>query len=522
MRTPSALLSFRNSLPVKLAVIAAIIFFAVTALRMLSLDQLAQVDAVSEQVRNRWLESVRDLGNLTHHIADVRIMEGEALVGSGQPGIDGFGKDLQQALDRVDQDLDRYRSLQHDDDEIQSLRTFLEAWSEHSRYAQQIASLAASGQKTELTGLFAGAAHSSYARASNALRDLTGITELKAVSASKIAADTIAQAQSFISDLILATLALFASLAVYIWLSFSRPLLDLAARMRRLATHDTTFAIPYENRRDEIGEMARSLVVFQRNIVELLESRKKLARQAGILTGLLEKERALAIEQRNFITTMSHEFRTPLTLIDGNAQRLFATRERVTPAQIADRAHRIRAAVFQMTNLVVSLTSAMEMTDSSVALRTRPFDLSKLLRDLVSYYRAVGDHGAIEEEFGEVPQEMTGDPELLHYAFSNLISNAFKYSPENGIVTLTARLDGGFVEVAVEDRGIGIPPGEIERVRERFYRGSNVDSIPGTGVGLHLVDRIVQQHGGRLNIASELGKGTCVTVSLSLDGDRPA
>jgi len=85
-------------------------------------------------------------------------------------------------------------------------------------------------------------------------------------------------------------------------------------------------------------------------------------------------------------------------------------------------------------------------------------------------------------------------------------------------VTLEASAHGGFVEIVIEDRGVGIPRNEIGHVRERYYRASNVGSIAGTGMGLHLVDEIVRQHGGRLEIESEEGKGTRITVLLPVDG----
>jgi two-component system OmpR family sensor kinase len=173
--------------------------------------------------------------------------------------------------------------------------------------------------------------------------------------------------------------------------------------------------------------------------------------------------------------------------------------------------------VFRLTSLVSSLTGAMEMSSAPIQPRTRRFDLSAMLRDLARYYREIGLGEALDEQVAELPREINGDPELLHYAFSNLISNAFKYSPEGGIVTLAASTKDGFVEVVVEDRGVGIPLEDIDRVRERYYRGSNVGSIPGTGVGLHLVDRIVRQHGGALEIDSEVGRGTRMTVSLPIE-----
>jgi signal transduction histidine kinase len=357
---------------------------------------------------------------------------------------------------------------------------------------------------------------SSFQQANNALRGLMDLTEQKADVARQVAADTITQGQRFISDLIFAVLFLFVALTLYVWSSFSRPLLVLTGRMRRLAAHDTNFLVPYESRHDEIGDVARALGVFRRNTVELLESRKSLATQAEILADTLEKERALADEQRNFVTTMSHEFRTPLTSIDGQAQRLIATADRATPDQISDRAHRIRAAAFRMTSLVLSLTGAVEMAHGPIEPRIRSFDISKMLHELLSYYSGIGMGDVLKERIGKLPEEMIGDPDLLYYAFSNLISNAFKYSPEGGIVSLKASAENGHVEVVIEDHGLGIPAGEIDRVRERFYRGSNVGSIPGTGVGLHLVDQIVRRHGGAFQIESEVGRGTRMTVSLPI------
>jgi signal transduction histidine kinase len=294
-------------------------------------------------------------------------------------------------------------------------------------------------------------------------------------------------------------------------------LFELASLMRRLASYDTEFSIRFERRRDEIGAVARALAVFRRNTIELLESRKRLSNQAEVLTRSLDKERALATEQRNFINTMSHEFRTPLMAIDGHAQRLIATRERAQPSEIADRAEKIRAGAFRMTSLVASLVNAMELAHGDLRARMRPFDLKGMLESLARYYAEIGVGGGLEARFGQIPT-VIGDRELLYQVFSNLVSNAFKYSPDQSMVTLGASAHDGVVEVAVEDRGLGIPRDEIRRIRERYYRASNVGSIPGTGMGLHLVDEIVRQHGGRLEIESEEGKGTRVVVFLPVDG----
>jgi signal transduction histidine kinase len=512
--------SLRSSLPAKLALVATLFVLAVLGVRDLTLDRLGHVDAVSGEVRNRWLSSIRILERLNQNVTTSRIEEAEILlnrnISGSWPGLD----DLRRSLNQVEQDIARYRSFLHDSDETKAFDDFLKAWAEHGQHAQDLISLAQNGQWDEAMTQFEDPGGPNFTQARAALRRLVDLTEQKADAARHAAAEAIVQAQRFVSDLIVALLFLFVVLTLYLWNSFSRPLLALAKCMQHLASYDTDFSVPFTNRRDEIGDVARSLVVFRRNTVELLESRKSLAAQAEILTAALERERALAVEQRNFIRTMSHELRTPLTSIDGQAQRLIATKDRSTPDQIADRAHKIRAAVFRLVSLIVSLTGAMEISNGSTP-RIRPFNLPGILLDLRRYYSEIGMDGTLEERIEDLPNEMTGDPELLYYAFSNLISNAFKYSPEGGIVTLAARAENSYVEVTVEDRGLGIPVDEIDRVRERFYRGSNVGSIPGTGAGLHLVDEIVRQHGGRLTIDSEVGRGTRMTVFLPIASANP-
>jgi signal transduction histidine kinase len=310
-------------------------------------------------------------------------------------------------------------------------------------------------------------------------------------------------------------LALFAGLAFYLWRSFSHPLLQLAGSMRRLALNDTHFTIPLENRRDEIGEMARSLAVLRRNTVELLETRRNLAMQADLLAGTLKKEQELTAAQRNFLTTMSHEFRTPLTYIDGHAQRLIATRDHAAPEQIAERAGKIRSAVFQMTSLVASLTAEMEMLNEPGEVQKRLFDPGVMLRSVIDYYKDIDLKVHFDERLGQLPK-IRGDEKLLRRAFTNLISNAIKYSPEGGLVEISGKTGSGTIDICVVDHGIGIPAGELHRVRERFFRGSNAGSIAGTGIGLSLVQQIVDQHGGRMTIASELDRGTKVTVLLPI------
>jgi two-component system OmpR family sensor kinase len=505
------MLFLRRSAPAKLAFIAILFIVAVILVRSLSLGSLADVDIASSEIRNRWLESIQILGNLRHHVARVRTEEAELLPGGAEDKSTG----VLHYITLATQDIADYRAIHHDPDEIEAFETFANDWQTHLEREKALAALAASGKNTEAIAFFHGDAFATFRKAARELRQLVDLTHTKAQGARARGRQTITTAQRFISDLILATLALFAGLAFYLWHSFSRPLLHLAGSMRRLSLNDTHFSIPLESRRDEIGEMARSLAVLRRNTVELLESRKNLAMQADILSSTLGKERELTAAQRNFLTTMSHEFRTPLTYIDGHAQRLIATRDHATPAQIGERAEKIRSAVFQMTSLVASLTAEMEMLSAPAKPEKRIFDPAEMLHSLIDYYKEMDLKVHFDERLDGLP-EISGDPKLLRCAFSNLVSNAMKYSAEGGLVEISGKAGNGTVEICVADHGIGIPPAELQRVHERFFRASNVGSIPGTGIGLSLVEQIVEQHGGQLTIDSKLCEGTRVIVSLPI------
>jgi signal transduction histidine kinase len=115
-----------------------------------------------------------------------------------------------------------------------------------------------------------------------------------------------------------------------------------------------------------------------------------------------------------------------------------------------------------------------------------------------------------------VPREASADERLLRHIFSNLIGNAIKYSPAGSPVEFEIRPEGRHAICVIRDRGVGIPLEDRERLFQAFHRGANVRDIPGTGLGLTIVKRCVELHGGTLQLDSRPGQGTTVTVSLPL------
>jgi signal transduction histidine kinase len=230
----------------------------------------------------------------------------------------------------------------------------------------------------------------------------------------------------------------------------------------------------------------------------------------------LAEEQRLAALQRNFVSMASHEFRTPLSIIDGHAQRLIAMRDRCGAAEIAERASKVRNAVGRMVELMDNLIGSGRLIDAQVELYFHAVesDLRPVLREVCQVQRELSPNLQILEAVVPDPLRVLGDVNLLTQVFGNLLSNAVKYSPNGGLIKFSARLDADQVVIAVEDQGLGIAERDKSRIFERYYRGSNTAGIGGTGVGLHLAKLMVDLHHGTIEVDSIEGQGSRFTVRL--------
>src|SRR5262249_52919453 len=152
-----------------------------------------------------------------------------------------------------------------------------------------------------------------------------------------------------------------------------------------------------------------------------------------------------------------------------HAQRLNKLRDRIGVEEIVTRADKIRAAVLRMTHLIDNLLTSTRLLESGAGLYFHPqeVDLHDLVHDVCQLHRESSPGSTIVEDLSNRSLNMVGDPKLLSQVFDNLLSNAIKYSPGGGAVRITLRaVDGGHT-VAVEDRGIGIPAADVERLFER-------------------------------------------------------
>ena len=507
-----------QSIRFHLAAVFLLCFSLVAVLGMFSIWRLSNFNLLSADVAQIWLPTTRALGDLNNFTSDFRAIEGSNLLSSDPARTAATEKDMAE-LDRTIATAERaFEHIRHDEAVENLYRRFKERWTGYRTIVNDMLDLSRHDRKPEALVIYNGSSRIAYNAASDTLGQLTD----RAVADAHVASDRLGVAYRQAVWLILVVMliagVMVVAALVHISRSISDPLLDLADRMHRLAANDTEIEIPETDRQDEIGEMARATVVFRNNGVELVRSQRTLARQAAMLEEQLADEQRLAQLQRNFVSMASHEFRTPMTVIDGHARRLAKVKESVQPSEIEERAGKIRSAVLRMTHLIDNLLNSSRLIDAGAGVYFHPaqMDLVSVLDEVCQLHREMVPGAQITERFAAKTIPMVGDSKLLFQVFSNILSNAIKYSPGGGDIEVSTEVFANEVVVAIGDHGIGIPESDLEQLFERYHRGSNVSGIVGTGVGLHLVKMVVDLHGGRVVVNSQEGEGSRFTIHLPI------
>lgn len=242
---------------------------------------------------------------------------------------------------------------------------------------------------------------------------------------------------------------------------------------------------------------------------------RALEEQAIQLAESLEKEKQYNALQHEFVSMVSHEFRTPLAIIDSTAQRIERRKETMTPDDLGQRVGKVRNAVKRLTVLIDDTLSMSRLEAGRIAIRPQPTDLGALLNEVRDQQQQMTRRHHIHMDIAALPETVVVDPELMRQVFINLLSNAVKYSPDADLVEVTGRCDDdGAVVIAVRDYGLGIPAQDQPRLFDRFFRATNVTGIAGTGIGLNLVKRLVELHAGTMAFDSVEGEGTTFTLRL--------
>lgn len=508
--------SFKR-LRVRLPLVFVLFLLLVVGLGAFSIDRLSSFHNVSAQISGHWLLSNRILGDLNNDISDFRATEGELLTARTAKDRRRTEQQL-AALDATIADANtRYGEIAHDDGELKRYGQFTNQWRDYRELANRVLELAQRDDRSEAIALYYLESRRAFTLANNTLTTLTERNVAGANEAMVREAQAYRQARNLILNAIIIAALLMIAGVLYFVTAVTNPIADLVDRMHRISDNETDIEIPSTARPDEVGEIARAVQRFRDNTVALAQSRAALGAQARTLETTLANERRMAELQRNFVSMVSHEFRTPLTVIDGHAQRLSHMKPPLSFEQMVDRSARIREAVKKMTALIEDMLGASQTLDAATpgALQRTEFSLRLLVQEVCEMHReSVPSAEIVERWDANAPEIMRGDARLLFQAFNNLVGNAIKYSPPGSPVTVEVSMDDDALLVSVADRGIGIPDADQSHVFERYVRGRNVSGTVGAGVGLYIVRLAAELHGGTVWVSSAEGTGSRFTVRL--------
>ena len=224
-----------------------------------------------------------------------------------------------------------------------------------------------------------------------------------------------------------------------------------------------------------------------------------------------ETERQRYQQAIHFVT---HEMRTPLTAIQGTSELM--GRYNLSEEKRKQMTEMINQESKRLARMIQTFLDVERLSDGQMELKREQFTAKELVEACLARVRPLGERKNIRVSTGELAGHLEGDRELMEYAVYNLMTNAVKYSGPDTEVTVASRPQGDRVRLSVEDQGIGMDAKELRQIFQKFYRTKRAEASgeKGTGIGLSIVEQIVHHHGGKMEVTSQPGKGSCFTVVL--------
>lgn len=269
---------------------------------------------------------------------------------------------------------------------------------------------------------------------------------------------------------------------------FFRSVEKVKSAMQKVAQGDFSVKLPENSRITELRDMSHLF---------------------NVMTGELG---SMEIIHNDFVRNVSHEFKTPLTAIEGYATLLSAPD--VPEEKRILCARKIVANSQRLATLTGNVLALSQLENQMAKPAVAPFSLDEQLRKVVLLFEEQWTAKNIEIDMDEAPLEYVGNEELLFQVWQNIIGNALKFTPEGGHIVIRYRREPAKVLVSVQDDGAGIPAEAQAHIFEKFYQADKSHAARGNGLGLALVKRIVELHGGTVWVDSVPGHGATFTVEL--------
>jgi len=309
------------------------------------------------------------------------------------------------------------------------------------------------------------------------------------------AADAAEQARQFSAAVLVFAGLLATGIAIWLTHSVSGPVEDLEAGMTAVASGDFAHRLSVAPKRhDEFGRLAASYDAMARQLTEL--------------------DRLKA----EFVSVASHELKTPVNVLLGYLQLLQDGAYGALSERQREICQTLEAQCVSIGRLVKQLLDVSRFEAGGGKLEPRPVPLVEFLKDLEASFRVLAMQRSVEFAVShdpELPVHVTWDRDRISEVLGNLLSNAFKFTPRGGQVRLQVRAADDAVQMAVQDTGTGIPPEQLPRIFDKFYRADNQpEAADGTGLGLAIAKTIVEAHRGTITVDSKPGAGATFTITL--------
>ena len=294
-------------------------------------------------------------------------------------------------------------------------------------------------------------------------------------------------------------LLIFGTAAMFLWLRAEafRPLFDLRSVIEAFSQGEPDARAP-DTGPAEIAEIARAF------------------------NGMADQLAAYRQRQLTFLAGVAHDLRTPLAPLKAAADMGRRSEMTMDVRQVHRMFDVVARQVEQLERMTGDLLEAARVEGGRLDIRLEPCDMRTLASGPVELFGAQLKTHRLELILPETPVAVCCDPVRIQQVLTNLVSNAIKYSRDGSAITIAVRQDGGDASIAVTDEGIGISQEDLPHIFEPFRRAASVEStIAGVGLGLSISRRLVRAHGGRLDVASVVGKGSTFTIRLPTQRNRP-
>lgn len=270
----------------------------------------------------------------------------------------------------------------------------------------------------------------------------------------------------------------------------------------------------------QIGQSLENAKLFEETWRSHQELENKVKERTKELTKALEEIKIITKRKSDFVSAVSHELRTPLTSIKGYASLLSAGKLGEVSTPVKERLEKINKHSDSLSQLINGLLDISRIESGKVEMKIEDINLKELLDTLADLLSPQFTEKQIEF-IQKLPRDLNtvpADKNQLRRVFINLISNALKFTPSRGKITVSAKKADATVQIDVEDTGTGIAKDSLNKIFEEFYREDNEvnQSVKGTGLGLSLVKYIIEAHKGKIWVNSKLNQGTTFSFTLPI------